>query len=139
MTPNDIDLVQASFAKVEPIAGEAGQMFYSRLFEIAPEVRPFFTGDMTEQAAKLMTTLGFVVRGLTTLETVVPVAQKLAVAHVDYGVKAEHYAPVGAALLDTLSTGLGDDFTDETRAAWETAYGTLSSVMITAAYGETVQ
>ena len=62
-----------------------------------------------------------------------PVAQKLAERHVGYGAQPAHYAVVGQALIDTLDKGLGAEFTPETRAAWETAYGTLSAVMIEAA------
>jgi nitric oxide dioxygenase len=45
-------------------------------------------------------------------------------------VAAEHYAPVGAALIWTLEQGLGDAFTAETREAWIAAYTLLSGVMI---------
>ncbi|MFG1339830.1 globin family protein [Xanthobacter autotrophicus] len=133
MTPTQIDLVQASFAKVAPIADTAAGLFYGRLFEIAPEVKPLFKGDMTTQGQKLMATLGVVVAGLKDLPRIVPAAQNLARKHVGYGVKPEHYAPVGAALLWTLEQGLGEDFTPEVKTAWADAYGLLSSVMIAAA------
>lgn len=136
MTPHQIDLVQSSFAKVAPIANTAAVIFYDRLFEIAPEVRPLFHGDMAEQRRKLMTTLGVVVNGLKKLDAVLPAARALAVKHVGYGVKATHYAPVGEALISTLDRGLGPDFTDEVRSAWLAAYGALSGLMIAAAYGE---
>ncbi len=133
MTPDQISLIQSSFAKVAPIADQAATLFYGRLFEIAPEVKPLFKSDITEQGQKLMGTLAVVVQGLNALEAIVPVAEALARRHVDYGVKAAHYAPVGAALIWTLEQGLGDDFTPETRAAWVEAYTLLSSVMIAAA------
>ena len=95
-----------------------------------------FAGDIIEQAGKLMTTLGIVVKGLTDLPRIVPVAENLARAHVDFGVTADQYAPVGQALIETLEVGLGDSFTADVRAAWEEAYATLSGVMIAAAYGE---
>ena len=136
MTPQQIDLVQSSFAKVVPIADAAAAMFYARLFEIAPQVKPLFHADMTEQGRKLMTTLGVVVNGLKNLDAIAPAAQALAVKHVVYGVKATDYAPVGEALLWTLQQGLGEAYTAEVAAAWTTAYTTLSSVMIAAAYGE---
>ncbi len=136
MTPDQVALVQDSFKKVVPIADVAAGLFYGRLFEIAPEVKPMFRGDIKEQGRKLMTTLGVVVTGLTRLETVLPAASALAKKHVDYGVKAEHYAPVGAALLWTLEKGLGDDWTPELAQAWGTAYGTLSGFMIAEAYGQ---
>lgn len=134
MTPDDIDLVQSSFAKVVPISGTAAELFYGRLFEIAPEVKPLFKGDIKEQGKKLMMTLGVVVNGLKDLDSVLPTARELAARHVKYGVEPGHYSSVGAALLWTLDQGLGEDFTPETEAAWATAYSTLSGVMIAAAY-----
>lgn len=134
MEDAQIQLVQDSFAKVVPIKDKAAEIFYARLFEIAPEVKPYFKGDMSEQGMKLMATLGVVVNGLRDLQKIVPVAQDLAVKHVDYGVKPADYGSVGAALIYTLETGLGDDFTPEVQEAWLSAYTTLSGVMIDAAY-----
>jgi nitric oxide dioxygenase len=136
MTPDQIARVQDSFKKVVPIADVAAGLFYGRLFEIAPEVRPMFKGDMTEQGRKLMATLGVVVTGLTRLDTVLPAASALARQHVAYGVKPEHYPIVGAALLWTLEKGLGEAWTLELADAWTTAYGTLSGYMISEAYGQ---
>ncbi|TRL39217.1 globin family protein [Rhizobium straminoryzae] len=132
MTPNEIDLVQSSFAKVVPIREAAAELFYGRLFDIAPEVKPLFKGDMKEQGRKLMMTLGIVVNGLKDIAGILPAAEALAVRHNDYGVKPEYYAPVGEALIWTLEQGLGPDFTPAVRDAWITAYTTLSKVMISA-------
>ena len=135
MTPEQVALIQRSFAKVAPIAGEAAALFYGRLFEIAPEVKPLFHGDMKEQGRKLMGTLAVVVNGLTNLESILPAASALAKKHVAYGVKAEHYVPVGVALLWTLERGLGAEWTSDLAAAWTAAYTTLSGYMIGEAYG----
>lgn len=134
MQSNEIDLVQSSFAKVVPIKDQAAELFYGRLFEIAPEAESMFKGDMKDQGAKLMMSLATVVNSLRDLEVILPEVKALAVRHVDYGAKPEHYAVVGSALLWTLGQGLGNDFTPEVESAWTTAYGTLSSVMIEAAY-----
>ncbi|MCV6586970.1 MAG: globin domain-containing protein [Marinibacterium sp.] len=136
MTPDQITLVEDSFAKVVPIRDQAGALFYQTLFDSAPQVKPLFKGDIAEQGAKLLTMLGTVVNGLRDLDRILPVARQLAVDHVAYGVTAEHYEPVGAALIQTLETGLGDAFTPDVREAWIAAYATLSGVMIDAAYGE---
>ena len=135
MTPHQIDLVQSSFAKVAPIADTAAVIFYDRLFEIAPEVKPLFRGDMTEQGRKLMATLAVVVNGLSNLESVLPAASALARRHVAYGAKPAHYPVVGGALLWTLEKGLGDAWTPEVAEAWTAAYRTLSGYMISEAYG----
>jgi len=136
MTPNQIELVQSSLAKVAPIADVAAELFYGRLFEIAPGVKPLFHGDMREQGRKLMTTLGVVVNGLKNLDAILPAAKALAARHVGYGVKAADYAPVGEALIWTLQKGLDADFTAEVKTAWLAAYGAVSGVMIAEAYGE---
>jgi hemoglobin-like flavoprotein len=135
MNASDVALVQDSFKKVAPISDVAAELFYGRLFEVAPQVKPMFRGDMKEQGRKLIATLGVVVTGLTRLETVLPAASALAKQHVAYGVKAEHYPIVGGALLWTLEKGLGDAWTPELAAAWTAAYGTLSGYMISEAYG----
>ena len=135
MTPDQVKLVQESFAKVAPISETAAVLFYDRLFEIAPKVRSMFPTDLTEQRRKLMATLAVVVGGLGNLESVLPAASALAKRHVSYGAKAEHYPVVGAALLWTLEKGLGDGWTPEVAEAWTAAYGTLSGFMISEAYG----
>jgi hemoglobin-like flavoprotein len=134
MTPQQISLIQKSWAEVVPIQDTAAGLFYQRLFVLDPAVRPMFKGDLREQGQKLMKMLGLIVNSLTRLDDLVPVAQDLARKHVDYGVQPEHYDTVGAALLWTLEQGLGSAFTEEMKTAWATAYGTLAQVMKDAAY-----
>ena len=137
MTPQQVDDVQASFAKVAPIAEQAAALFYGRLFETAPETRALFSGDMEAQGQKLMTAIATVVNSLGEIEAVVPAVQDLAKRHVAYGVRPTHYALVGGALLWTLEQGLGEeDFTPAVSEAWEAAYAALSGMMIAAAYPE---
>jgi hemoglobin-like flavoprotein len=138
ITPQQITLVRDSFAKVAPIAGQAAQMFYNRLFELDPGLRKLFRGDMTEQGRKLMATLGVVVNSLGNLEAILPAASALAKRHVDYGVKAQDYTPVGAALFWTLEQGLGKAWTPELAQAWGAAYTLLSDYMIGEAYSRSV-
>jgi hemoglobin-like flavoprotein len=135
MTPEQLKAIQGSFAKVAPISEQAAELFYERLFEIAPAVKPLFRGDMKEQDKKLIATLAVVVNGLGNLQSILPAASALAKRHVDYGVKASDYTPVGQALLWTLERGLGPNWTPDLAAAWTTAYTALSDFMIGEAYG----
>ena len=134
MTPEKVQLVKDSFSKVAPISAAAAVMFYDRLFEIAPELKPLFKGDMSEQGKKLLQTLGYVVAGLHDLPSILPAAKDLAARHVAYGVTPAMYQPVGEALIWTLEQGLGDSFTDEVRQAWTDAYVLLSTTMVDSAY-----
>jgi hemoglobin-like flavoprotein len=133
MTPEQVTLVKTSWSMIVPIADQAGQMFYNRLFELNPALKPLFKTDQSEQIRKLMSSLNMAVTSLDRLEEIVPVAQTLGRRHADYGVKDEDYDTVGAALLWTLERGLGDGFTDEVKNAWTTAYGILASTMKEAA------
>lgn len=129
MTPDQVRLVQDSFAKVRPIADTAADLFYGRLFAIAPDVRGLFPADMTEQKKKLMAMLGLAVGNLDRPEAVAPAVQELGRRHVAYRVEDAHYEPVGAALLWTLEQGLGPDFTPEVREAWTETYGLVAGLM----------
>ncbi len=133
MDGRQIELVRASFAQVAPIARDAAAMFYGRLFEIAPNLRALFRGDMEAQGAKLMAMLATAVANLDRLDTIVPAVRALGVRHAGYGVAAADYAPVAEALLWTLAQGLGDAFTPETREAWVAAYTVLAGQMLEAA------
>ncbi len=134
MTPEQVTLIQSSWTKVVPIADTAAELFYGKLFEMDPAVKPLFKGDMAEQGRKLMKTIGVVVNSLTTLEQIIPTVQDLGRRHTGYGVAPAHYDSVGAALLWTLETGLGSAFTPAVKDAWATAYGTLAGVMKQAAH-----
>lgn len=138
MTPHQTDLITESFARLGGIQAEAGQCFYGRLFEIAPELRPMFPADLGDQGRVLMETLGRIVACLGDAEGLLPVISRLASRHVSYGVAPHHYAIVGTALLASLRDCLGEAFTEETEAAWAAAYGALSQAMIDAAYPELV-
>lgn len=133
MIPKQIGLIKVTWDKVYPIADKAAELFYGKLFELDPELKPLFSGDMTEQGKKLMTTINLVVEGLEKLEELVPAVQELGIRHAGYGVKDEHYDTVAEALLWTLDQGLGDDFTDEVKEAWTEAYVVLATTMKDAA------
>ena len=126
-------LVQNSFRLVAPSAAEVAAIFYRRLFEIAPEVRPMFTSDLTEQGKKLMQVLGYAVGSLDRLDSLIPAVEDLGRRHGRYGVRDEHYDAVASALLWTLEQGLGEAFTAELREAWVAVYTLLAGVMKSAA------
>jgi|SRR5688500_159780 len=107
MNTQQIELVQASFEKVRPIADQAAETFYQRLFEIAPQYRHMFKSDMKKQGAMLMSTLGLAVGSLNNLEKILPAVRSLGRRHAGYGVTAQDYQPVAEAFLWTLSTTWG--------------------------------
>ena len=93
-----------------------------------------FKGDLHAQQKKLLAALALVVRSLHEPEKIIGPVEKLAVKHLDYGVKPEHYTYVGNALLRTLKKGLEPKFTPELCDAVD-AFRMLAQVMKKAAYG----
>jgi len=57
MMSAQVQLVQDSFAKVKPIAATAADLFYDRLFGIAPDVRRLLP-EHTAEEKRLTTMLG---------------------------------------------------------------------------------
>lgn len=136
MSPEQIEMVSSSWKQVLPISEKAAELFYGRLFELDPELKPMFNGDMTEQGRKLMSMINTAVNNIANVEKIIPALQDLGKRHVDYGVTDKHYATVASALLWTLEQGLGDAFDEDLKEAWTITYTTLSGVMIEAANTE---
>lgn len=139
MTPEQIAIVQSTWAGVVPIKETAAELFYGRLFELDPSLRALFKGDMKEQGRKLMAMINVAVAGLDRLDTLVPAVQDLGRRHKGYGVKAEHYGTVATALLWTLEKGLGDAFTPTAKDAWTQTYTVLAKTMQAASSEEGVR
>jgi len=133
LTPEQIEQVQDSFEQVLPMTDAAADDFYRRLFAIAPDTRHLFNGDMIDQGRKLFLTLATVVDSLDGLDALLPVVRSLAVRHVGYGARPEHYAAVGEALIGMLRHQLGPRWNSGLEAAWGAAYGLLSGQMLDAA------
>ena len=128
-----VALVQTSWAKCVPIADVAADLFYNKLFELDPELRPLFPADLADQKKKLMAMITLAVAGLTSLDELVPKVQELGRRHaVYYKVTAPMFDTVGAALLDTLEKGLGESWDADHKEAWTIVYGVLSKTMIDA-------
>ena len=122
-------LIKESFDIVAPIADTAAELFYARLFELDPSLRPLFRSDMKDQGRKLMAMLGVAVANARRPEALRAPLEQLAKRHVAYGVRIEHFDTVGAALLWTLEQGLGDRFTADMHEAWGALYCEIVLIM----------
>jgi hemoglobin-like flavoprotein len=74
--------------------------------------------------------INMVVMSLERIDSLIPTIRELGQRHVGYGVEESHYSQVGAALLWTLETGLGEHWSNDAEAAWTKAYQLLAGVMI---------
>ncbi len=130
MTPNQARLIQSSWNMIEPIIDTAAVLFYNRLFEIDPTVKPLFANsDMNQQRDKLLDTLNLAVQNVDQIEHMAESLADLGKRHANYGVEDQHYETVRAALLWALGQGLGDLFTPEVRDAWNACYQAIADPM----------
>jgi nitric oxide dioxygenase len=129
LTSTDIALVRASFGRVATMQDTVTDLFYERLFVIAPKLRALFPVDMSQQKRKLMQMITAAVGGLDGLDGLVPAVKELGARHVGYGVTSADYVVVGEALQWTLEQVLGDAFTPAVRSAWANVYGVLAATM----------
>jgi hemoglobin-like flavoprotein len=135
MTPEQIKLVQESWKKVLPIKETAAELFYGKLFEIAPQVQPLFKNTtLQKQGAKLMSMINSAVMGLDNPKSIASLLEDSGKRHVGYGVQDRDYEYVGAALLWTLEQGLQDGFTPQVAQAWKEVYAYMASTMKNAAH-----
>jgi hemoglobin-like flavoprotein len=137
ITTAQVTLIKNSWKKLQKIDPLViGDIFYSKLFLEAPPVQHLFTSPRKEQSNKLIATLAVVVSKLEQPGVITHAVQQLALRHVNYGVKPQHYELVGAVLLFTLQQGLGDDWNKDLAEAWSACYNMLANTMMNAAYKE---
>jgi hemoglobin-like flavoprotein len=128
-----IDLLRSSFQTIASRKVDVAAIFYDRLFEVAPGVRPLFNSEMDEQRKKLIQSLATIVQYVDKPEQLTAFVSSLGKRHVGYGAKPEHYDVVGQVLLWTFEKVLGSDFTPAVKAAWTGAYTAVAGIMKTAA------
>ncbi|HXV93885.1 MAG TPA: globin domain-containing protein [Pseudonocardia sp.] len=131
-----VEIIRSSFALVEPRAEELGRHFYATLFSMAPETRDLFPVNMEVQRSRLLRAIVHVVQMVDQLDELVPFLEQLGRDHRKFGVIAEHYEAVGAALLSALAEFADDAWTPEIEKTWTDAYGIISQAMHTAAAAE---
>lgn len=134
LTEHQQHLVQSSFQALVDDVDVTAQTFYDNLFALDPSLKSMFREDSRVQGRKLMQMFLMLVNGLNQPESLVPVLSDMGKRHAGYGVRPEHFPVVGEALLQTLAQALGDDFTPDIAAAWQTTYDGLRQIVIERSY-----
>jgi len=129
MTQDQIALVRATFAMIEPMAEQTVLLFYTRLSETAPQARVRFASPaMAVRGRKLMTALA---RVIAVIDHEVRLAAELAELTRllgRFGFTERNVPELGGALLWTLQRGLGPGaFTPPVREAWAAALDRIAA------------
>jgi hemoglobin-like flavoprotein len=133
LTEKQIKLIKQNWSELRGVdPALIGEVFYRKLFIDAPSVKRLFKGGQEEQAIKLIEMLNILVARLERLDELTEDIKQLAVRHVQYGTKPEHYQYVGNTLIWTLKQASRDTWNSELEDAWISCYTLLSSTMIDA-------
>jgi hemoglobin-like flavoprotein len=131
LTEHEMTLIKKSWNRlrtIDPVV--IGDAFYSKLFFERPALRRMFPVEMDAQYKKLVDMLNTIVMRIENLDELTEEIIAMAKRHEGYGVKQEHYAPVGEALIWTLKVGLASEWNEDLQNAWGKCYGILSNAMI---------
>lgn len=133
LSQKTIDIVKSTVPALQERGLEITTVFYKRMFENNPEVKPMF--DMNkqnsgEQPKALAMTVLAAAQNIDNLEALLPAVKKIGQKHVNVNVEPKHYPIVGKNLLLAIKEVLGDAATDEVLGAWEEAYGVIAKVFI---------
>lgn len=135
VTPEQRLLLQLSLDKALAGAQSPAALFYQRLFELDPTLRPLFQCDMDAQERRMLNSISELVEALEQPESFRAELAALGARHAAYGVEPHHYDTVREALIWALERCLGATFTPEVRTAWAQFYDTVAGEMKQAAAG----
>ena len=127
----NINALETSFDHIAARGDELVDVFYGRLFEAAPAVRPLFAGtDLKRQKGMLLAALVLLRRSLRDLDSVTPALRDLGARHVRYGAQPEHYPVVGEVLIASMAEIAGGAWTLEYELAWTEAFAVVAGAML---------
>jgi ferredoxin-NADP reductase/hemoglobin-like flavoprotein len=129
----DPRLIQRSFALVEENADKVAGHFYALLFLEAPALRDMFPPMMDAQRDRLLSALVRIVHQAHEPESFLEYLRQLGRDHRKFGVRPEHYEPVGRALIIALKRFARPGWTDGMDAAWTEVFHIVADTMIDAA------
>ncbi len=129
MTPEQIRLIRESYPNIREVSGPLVELFYGRLFQTAPSVRPMFRNDIGVQARKFSDMLEALIEGLENFDQQQPALRAMGQRHVAYGVLPEHYDVLSAAFLWALGHMMYPDFPPSLKDAWAALMREVSDAM----------
>jgi NAD(P)H-flavin reductase/hemoglobin-like flavoprotein len=130
-------LLKESWILVEDRRDKLVSHFYARLFLSDPALRALFPIQASTQQDRLVEAIVAATQTVGDPERFDEFLRSLGRDHRKYHVQPEHYASVGAALMDALRTLAGDQWTVEYDQAWREAYGVIAEKMQAGAEADT--
>jgi hemoglobin-like flavoprotein len=133
LTKRQKELIVISFDEIAPNIEAAIALFYRRLLELDPSLRPMFSRDPRLQEYKFADMLTSFVVNMEHTEWLRYATYQLGKRHHRYGATDADYDTMKQALLWGLAQICGASFSDEVKAAWAEFYTYIAGLMKEAA------
>ncbi|VUD64459.1 Flavohemoprotein [Thalassocella blandensis] len=130
-----IEIIKSTVPVLEVHANAITEHFYPLLFDLHPEVIPYFNqtnqgkGTQPKALANAVVAYGANIDQLGNLSEAV---KKIVHKHTSLGILPAHYDVVGACLIQAIKEVLGGGATEEVLNAWSLAYSQLAEILIDA-------
>lgn len=129
ISARDLALVRKSFESAQPVLHVVPDLFYDRLFYLAPSLRQLFPEDLREARRRFVPMLTSVVDALEHPGVLLTLLSLLGRRLAGRGVTGQHYDVVGETLIWALARVLASGFTAEVEASWRAIYRQLIAVL----------
>jgi hemoglobin-like flavoprotein len=129
LTAKQKKLIRDSFRRIEPAGELVAQLFFLKLFRLDPTLRKRFAGPIEVQARKFAAGMKLMIISLGQEDGLVPTLKLLGARHRQIGIKPRYYRTMAQSLIWTLEQSLEDEFTRETKEAWNTLLRHLTRVL----------
>jgi hemoglobin-like flavoprotein len=129
MTPEAIARITRSFSEISAEPRALASLFYTELFDAAPQLRPLFPVDLTSLQGHFEAALALVTRNLEEMHTLEQPLRDLGAQHVQWGAKPEDYLVVREALIRAIRLS-SREWTDTLERDWRRAITDIAVPML---------
>lgn len=132
LSSQTIEIVKSTAPVLADHAEILTRHFYKRMFELNPEVLPYFNHahqHAGRQQRALAVAICAYAANIDRLDVLGPSVELIAQKHASLQIKPEHYPIVGANLLGSIGEVLGLGHNDPIIGAWSEAYAFLAQIL----------
>ena len=104
MTPDAVEAVTRSYARLSAAERQLSARFYERMFAVAPNLRRLFPENLTVLQGHFESALALVIRNLSDMETLKEPLRDLGAQHVHWGARPEDYLTARDALVGAIGS-----------------------------------